>query len=118
MIDREKVIKGLECCKTYATCNKCPYNGEEQNCNSLRREALTLIKELIEEQEKQKFFVDESGHIIPLPVTEKETVKPKKLKKYLPPMMVHYRYECPECESVMMFEQPYCCGCGRQVKWE
>ena len=57
MIDKEKVIKGLECCKTYATCNKCPYNGEEQNCNSLRREALALIKEqeqLIDNITKQR----------------------------------------------------------------
>lgn len=96
MIDREKVIKGLECCKTFGDCSKCPYDGTEQNCNSMRREALTLIKELIEGQ---------------------PSVKPKKLKGYLPPMMVHYKYECPECESVMMFEQPYCNGCGRQVKW-
>jgi len=106
-VDREKVVKGLECCKTYATCNECPYNGEEQNCNSLRREALALIKEqqelidtdkeelqkrcdelgkelndavelirkkneriekLLKQKETQKFFVDESGKITPLPV--------------------------------------------------
>ena len=64
MPDFETVIKGLECCKTYATCNKCPYNGEERNCNSLRREALTLLKEqqrIIEQYRKADTFLEAHG---------------------------------------------------------
>ena len=98
MVDRDKVIKGLECCREIAKCNKCPYKESEECCEEMRAEALALI--MIQE-----------------PIENHSSVKPKKLKGYLPPMMVHYKYECPECESVMMFEQPYCNGCGKAVVW-
>lgn len=48
MADREKVIRGLECCilrdpDDHARCNKCPYDG---NCvNRLKMDALALLKE-------------------------------------------------------------------------
>ena len=146
MPDREKVIKGLECCKTYASCNECPYDGTEQSCNSLRREALTLIKEqqelidadkeelkkerdelakelndvveLIRKKDKKVRLLIQDGHITPLKKQEQETVKPKKVKGYKPPMYTIYEYECPECESLMLYKQPFCAGCGRTVKWE
>ena len=45
MIDREKVIKGLETCKsTDKTCSDCPYNGEVCT-TSLCDDVLTLLKE-------------------------------------------------------------------------
>ena len=57
----EMVIKALECCKSgycYGGCC-CPYDDDEddtlERCTSmLSADALTLIKELIEENEKQK----------------------------------------------------------------
>lgn len=86
MIDREKVNKGLECCikstwnDPFAECEHCPYNEISifvQECRAvLSADALALLKE----QEVQKFFVDESGKITPLPVV----VRCKDCK--------HYRY--------------------------
>lgn len=54
MIDREKVIKGLECCINdkpfyHAHCAECPYNGlitdNLGGCTKLYRDALVLLKE-------------------------------------------------------------------------
>lgn len=48
MVDREKVIRALECCilrdpDDHARCSKCPYDG---NCvNRLKMDALELLKE-------------------------------------------------------------------------
>ena len=51
MPDREKVIKGLECCVTmpdiYPRCEECPYADAEGTCanlNGLHRDALALLK--------------------------------------------------------------------------
>ena len=50
MTDREKVIKGLECCAAYEyKCNDCPYQddgGAEDGCYSdeLKTDALALLK--------------------------------------------------------------------------
>ncbi|MBQ1792888.1 MAG: hypothetical protein II008_22160 [Oscillospiraceae bacterium] len=69
MPDREKVIKGLEICKNpHGRCAECQYDDGEldlTNCTSiLCGDALALLKK----QETQKFLVDESGKITPLPV--------------------------------------------------
>ena len=51
MPDRDKVIKGLECCGTNRSCIGCPYVGElfdgcYGTCISyLNRDALELLKE-------------------------------------------------------------------------
>ena len=68
MIDREKVIKGLECCsgRIDTECDDCPYNanGNLDVCGTLLAEdALELLKQI----EKPKFFVHEDGTIEPLP---------------------------------------------------
>ena len=47
MTDREKVIKGLECCiirhpDDKARCDECPY--ESACCNRLKNDALALLK--------------------------------------------------------------------------
>ncbi len=47
-IDREKVIKGLECCKRIEgrPCNDCPYAGEDESCvEKMSMDALALLKE-------------------------------------------------------------------------
>ena len=93
MPDREKVINAIECCIDGCLCAECDYEGIEGCWNKvLLTDALALLKEqedlgteltnavelihkkneriekLLKEQEKQKFFVDESGKITPLPV--------------------------------------------------
>lgn len=73
MPDMEKVIKGLEWCGNARGCNwGCPYwdqfdldsDGKLGCIHTMQLDALTLLKE----QKKQRFFVDESGKITPLPV--------------------------------------------------
>ena len=70
-MDREKVIKGLDICANGNGCKDgipnplCPYSSEVGcDLNQILLDALELLKE----QEKQKFFVDENGKITPLPV--------------------------------------------------
>lgn len=50
-------------------------------------------------------------------LNEKDTVKPRKVKGYNPPMYTLFEYECEKCKSVIMNKQPFCMGCGRSVKW-
>ena len=82
MPDREKVIKGFECCHVMvhdmgpdkSSCGICPYKDvqtEEQidlggiECIAvLHDDAMAPLKK----QEEHKFFVDESGNITPRPV--------------------------------------------------
>lgn len=46
MADREKVIKGLECCGDTMNCNECPYDSEMGGCfRNLKADALNLLKE-------------------------------------------------------------------------
>lgn len=100
MPDRKKVIKGLEHCTAWAGLHECqpkfgpdcPYEDDADCKLALMRDALAALK-------------------------EQETVKPKKIKGYNPPMYTLYEYKCEKCESPMMNKQPFCMGCGRAVKW-
>lgn len=96
MIDREKVIKALECClkesdHLYSNpCNGCPYEGQE--CiDRMKTDALALLKE----HEAVKPILIREGR-------NKEN---------------HY-YECRECGEEIVFEQKYCSGCGKPIKWD
>ena len=59
MADREKVIKGLECCSEYiedASCSDCPYADDGECTSELAHDVLDLLKE----QEEQIKTRDES----------------------------------------------------------
>jgi len=46
MPDREKVIKGLECCEKANNCGNCPYDGEcAKRGFALTRDAIVLLRE-------------------------------------------------------------------------
>ena len=68
MVDREKVIKGLERCKLYnkVNCDKCPYdyngrgNGESECTAELASDALALLKERESVIEALKSDLDET----------------------------------------------------------
>jgi hypothetical protein len=59
-LNREKIMKGLECCASYdrdASCGECPYMyaelADNEICsNRMAEDALALIKELTEENER------------------------------------------------------------------
>ena len=52
MPDREKVIKGLECCKSWLCADDCPYINEEGDICPVFDDAIALLKE----QEAQRDY--------------------------------------------------------------
>lgn len=71
MIDRKKVLKGLECCcsMTGEACRQCPYDEEcAEMIGSGSAHLCADALELLKEQQKQRFFVDSDGKITPLPI--------------------------------------------------
>ena len=91
MVDREKVIKGLECCTKgdevqFCRDEGCPYADVPDDCmGDVMRDALELLKA----QE---------------PVT---------------PIIVYNRYVCAKCRyEVRRGADNYCPCCGKRVKWD
>ena len=101
MADRNKVIKGLECCMDILHagpgwsqgCIQCPYAavvdvGRYPCMRLLANEALELLK-------------------------EQEPVKPR-YEDYFG----HRFAICENCGNYIMKYEKYCAGCGRKVKWD
>lgn len=106
MIDRKKVIEGLELCTAeippdgsmhqYDFCIKCPYHDPVFiycfNKNALMKDALEVIK-------------------------EQEPVEPKKI-----PHSITYpgsTYICGNCKiEILEPDDNFCPYCGRAVKWD
>lgn len=93
MIDREKVIKGLEYHLSEITigkkCFQCPYFGDNPCEQILIASALELLKE--QEPIEPKRTVDEHGQVL----------------------------SCGNCgEWFEVQSQKYCHECGRAVKWD
>lgn len=90
MIDREKVINGLECCvlrnpDDKSRCNECPYEGA---ClNQLKHDALALLK-------------------------AQEPMKPKWQKGYA------YCGQCGYKLHWIVDLNNFCPNCGQAVKWK
>lgn len=101
MTDREKVIKGLECCKAstnddqFQRCSECPYNNisiSVQDCRAvLSADALELLK-------------------------EQEAVEPIRMHHTEHKQTDNYR--CQKCGNDLYFEQRFCEACGQEVKWK
>ena len=90
MIDKQKIIDGLECCSGRVSCNSCPYNGMDDCVDVLKRRALELLKEQ-EAVEPEVEVMNEIDRI----------------------------YRCPKCHKCFFYEkQKYCDQCGQAVKWE
>jgi len=90
-MDREKVIKGLECCSVpQGHCEKCPYETEGfvAECTSeLAKDALELLK-------------------------KQEAVKPIKQIEQ------NEWTVCGNCRNHIISKWIVCPYCGRSVKWE
>ena len=107
MTDREKVMKGLECCAMGLFCPEyaCPYEKDreekQENCIALlARDALELLK--AQEPIKPTVSVDtwictKCGHTL----ESQELIDDKEN----PQILVHEQYQ-------------YCPNCGRAVKWD
>ena len=101
MADREKVLKGLECCSAMdgEQCRKCPYAKECEESKSfcfagtahLSADALELLKEM-------------------------KKVKVKNIKLVGDDLMG----TCPRCLRVLTIQDHtgFCGTCGQAVKWE
>ena len=99
MTDREKVIKGLECCNAPNNHEECPYDGAEHYnicTHQLLNDAIKLLK-------------------------AQEPVEPQHLhdKSRLP-------LKCGNCGAFIIiiggfcgdYKAKFCCECGTEVKWE
>lgn len=96
MIEREKVVKGLECCIANRH-NNCPYKSTDEgidkvtSCTTyLMKDALALLKE------------QEAVEPIPFHRSD-ETI---------------FRYECRKCRTKIFKNDLFCRHCGRKVKWD
>lgn len=103
MTDREKVIKGLECCSAMSgdECQKCPYGHECRDTDlpygmpHLAADALALLKE----QEPIEPITSDGDDLYWQPGDED--------------------YACGACgEELAGSWWVYCPYCGRKVKWD
>ena len=102
MVDREKVIKGLECCCAISgdDCRKCPYGNECRDTDlpygmpHLAADVLALLKE----QEAVKPYVTGSGKTFECRLS--------------------WWYACGNCNKPIDIDDKYCRHCGRAVKRE
>lgn len=104
MIDRKKVIKGLECCVQLAgkVCMECPYANEcaeEEELlvgsSHLAADALTLLR-------------------------EQGAIKPTKFQKNNFRWEIVDAYRCGNCQHELdhVEKWSYCPKCGKAVKWD
>lgn len=89
VMNREKVIKGLECCVSYDfKCNDCPYQNDGGASDELKADALALLK-------------------------AQEPMDP--IRKVIG---CGWRYFCSKCGNSIVSQQHFCQDCGQAVKWK
>jgi hypothetical protein len=95
-VDREKVIKGLECCvNDLGECDFCPYDdgrGKLACGKNLYSDALALLKE--QEPVEPTIGGDADG------------------------LCGNWWYQCGKCKEAIDYHDRYCRNCGQAVKWE
>ncbi len=101
MINREKVVEGLEKCER-CECDDCTENGASHfpwDCpayDNFIENAITLLKE--QEPVEAIDIIDEK-----YPVGDNNRYK---------------GYRCGKCKEVIPWDANYCSYCGRKVKWD
>ena len=116
-MDRDKVIKGLECCKEMG-CLHCPYyrkNGEGP-C-PMYDAALVLLKA----QEEHSVCTKENCPMNANTISDDCNLKtcPWRTEALTPKVsMSGLWYECPTCGRHLTKDiDHYCARCGRRIKW-
>ena len=118
----ERVLKGLECCKTGPSdCEdkECPYEPDLMHCiEHLCADAL----ELLNEREAHSVCTKERCPMNANTITEDCNVKtcPWRTEALTPKVSISgLWYECPVCGRYLTEDVDHYCGrCGRKVKWE
>lgn len=99
MMNREQIVKALECCSTdIPNCHECPY----KECKpSLSREALALIRELTEENEK--IGIENFKLICSLSRIKEETVR--KMQERLKALCMVDQMAIPKEQALWVIDQ-------------
>ena len=127
MIDKDKVVSALDClangngheCLRFP----CPYEFYgylDCDRSQIMLDAIELLKEY--EQEHLDFIeavarLTTENSLLENKLKKQGTVRPVKAKGYEHPLYVQYAFECSECNTLILRDQPYCCGCGKKVNW-
>lgn len=108
MVDREKVLKGLECHRS-GFCFACPYNDDVIETTNCKRQLVEDAIELLKSQPEQKpghwkgftqsryFGTDDDGE---------------------PIFRDGVFYVCSECRRKSIIKHPYCPRCGAKMDVE
>lgn len=100
MDDREKVIKGLECCMSEKICNSpCPYKGQCDDGGYYFSKAIEDAIGLLKAQEPQTVIVDD------IPKDDS--------------WFGIWFGRCPNCKEMLTkkYHKHFCGNCGQGVKW-
>lgn len=110
MSDREKVIKGLECCikkmEGQRVCDECPYDEDFNclGCSVALRQALALLRE----QEPVNVVMVQNIQTNTYDWGEETEIRTD--------------FFCPDCKEIIASgwtsKFHYCPWCGRAVKWD
>ena len=111
-MDREKVIKGLECCTFILgkrKCNECPYQKglPDNGCYQLQDDFHALLKEQETTIKAQQFVLNNACEKLK---EQKIAMKPKNIDKV--------GGNCPVCGLRMARSDKYCSQCGQEMDWE
>ena len=97
-MEREQIIKALECCTTEETCENCPLSKAKTGyamCN-IDKKAFELIKELTEENARLSFFNEEKA----------EAVRYEAITEYKKSIIDYYsndsRYDRPNAHTLLI----------------
>ena len=121
-MDREKVIKGLECCLAVTKCGICPYNDEKElwcgNNNTLLEDALELLKKDEKRIADYQRWHENQKNTIKELLKAKEAVEPKMLE-FIDEGLTWEKYELPSCGKcgALLGDALYCPNCGTAVNW-
>ena len=80
-LNREQIIKALECCPEQEYCGDCPYDNECMGMEFLILDALSLIKELTEENERLRAEVSVKKKLLYKCVDLEDRVKADTVRK-------------------------------------
>ena len=114
MIDREKVISGLQHCVGGRGCYDCPYTDCDSCTPFCKAQIMRDALELLKAQEEK--VVNLTTKIAEL-TTSQEPVEPTIGRCVEYDGHDSWWYECGKCHTPIDPSDKYCRNCGRRLKW-